>query len=294
MTEPIPWHELLVLILLDFFDSSPIRVEAEKDLSLKKQFLDVVLVRQGPGEVALRLPDGLAPLAAHTLVTFKSFQETLDEWALWELAGHYVNYRKQVSPSLTDLLPEEDFRLIAVTTRFPRDLAARLKLEEVQPGVYNCPWGTRAIRLLVLHQLPLAEHNALLLLFSALPQQVAYAVEHYQKRSPETCTLVDQLLARYGVEGVTMPKTLEEFRQYYLRAHVHELPPEERLKGLPSEEFLKRLSPEERVKGLPPEERVKGLPPEEILKRMSVEEIQDYLRRRLENGSAPAQENANE
>ena len=269
--EPIPWHELLVLIFLDFFGPSPFRVEAEKDLSLKKQFLDVALVRQAPGEFPEPLPDGLGPLAAHTLLTFKSFQETLDEWALWELAAHYVNYRKQVSPSTTDLLPATDFRLVALTTRYPRDLAQVLPLLEVQPGVYDCQWGTTLIRVVVLHELPLAEHNAMLLLFSALPRQVTYAIEHYQQRSAETSTLLDQLLTRYGVEGVTMPKTLEEFRQYYLREHVHELPPEERLKGLP------------------PEERLKGLPPEELLIRLSVEEIRAYLKR-LESGSTPPEE----
>ena len=47
---------------------------------------------------------------------------------------------------------------------------------------------------LVLHQLPQAEHNAPLLLFSALPEQVRYAVSHYRRRSPETSTLLDTLL----------------------------------------------------------------------------------------------------
>ena len=36
-------------------------------------------------------------------------QEALDEWAIWELIAHYVNYRKQVSPALWNLLPETDF-----------------------------------------------------------------------------------------------------------------------------------------------------------------------------------------
>jgi hypothetical protein len=263
------------------------------DLSLKKQFLDLALVRQGPGEFPERLPDGLGPLAPHTLLAFKSFQETLDEWALWELAAHYVNYRKQVSPSTTDLLPAEDFRLVAVTARYPRDLATELPLLEVQPGVYDCRWGTSRIRVLVLHELPLAEHNALLLLFSALPRQVAYALEHYRKRSSETSTLLDQLLTRGSAEGLTMPKTLQEFLQHYLRAHVHELPPEEILKHVSPEERLKGLPPEERLKGLPPEERLKGLPPEERLKGLSPEEIRAYLKR-LENGSNPTQERAGE
>jgi hypothetical protein len=33
---------------------------------------------------------------AHNLISFKSFQESLDAWSLKELVGHYVNYRKQL------------------------------------------------------------------------------------------------------------------------------------------------------------------------------------------------------
>jgi hypothetical protein len=36
----------------------------EKDLSLKQQFLDVVILRRGSGNLTGRLPDGLENLAA--------------------------------------------------------------------------------------------------------------------------------------------------------------------------------------------------------------------------------------
>src|SRR5437762_11656473 len=100
------------------------------------------------------LTDGLEELAAHNLITFKSHQEVLDDWALKELTGHYVNYRKQVSPSLQQLLPEEDFRLYAVCARFPRNLASQSVWLEMRPGVYQCRRGTDAIIVVVLRQLP--------------------------------------------------------------------------------------------------------------------------------------------
>ena len=55
-----------------------------------------------------------------------------------ELIGHYVNLRKQVSPSLQDLLPESDFRLFAVCVRFPQNLVSRvpLTLEAYLEGVH--------------------------------------------------------------------------------------------------------------------------------------------------------------
>jgi internalin A len=40
------------------------------------------------------------------------------------LIGHYVNYRKQISPSMKNLLPESDFRVFAVSVRSTETLAS--------------------------------------------------------------------------------------------------------------------------------------------------------------------------
>src|SRR5438105_59196 len=131
------WHRLFGLILTDFFTDSPYVVELEKDLALQKQLPDVVVLRRWPGRFAGRLPDGLDNLAAHNLITFKSHHEALDDWALKELTGHYVNYRKQVSqarPPGRPLLPERDFRLYAVCSRYPHNLANAVPLEQLQAG----------------------------------------------------------------------------------------------------------------------------------------------------------------
>lgn len=112
------WRRLFGLLLTDFFTGLPFTVEVERDLSEQQQFLDVVIVRKGGGRVNIRLPDGLDDLAEHNLITFKSHHETLDAWAIKELLGHYVAYRKLVSPSPSELLPEEQFRLYGVSARF--------------------------------------------------------------------------------------------------------------------------------------------------------------------------------
>src|SRR5438876_1991196 len=148
MHEPTPWHRLFWLSLIDFFRGMPVSVEFEKDLSLKQQLLDVVLIRKGAEPLPCRLPDGFDDLSAHNLVSFKSFQETLDGWALNELVGHYVNYRKQVSPSMQDLLPESAFRLFAVSVRFPQGLAGTVSLVPVQAGVYDVHHFTGSVRLI--------------------------------------------------------------------------------------------------------------------------------------------------
>src|SRR5581483_10587013 len=144
------------------------------------------ILRREEGTFTERLPDGLEDLANHNLITFKSYQEALDDWALKELTGHYVNYRKQVSPSTDELLPEGEFRLYAACARYPHNLAGQVPWAPVQPGVYDCRRGTDGIRVIVLGQLPREEHNAPLHLFSASQEQVRYGAEHYHQRSDET------------------------------------------------------------------------------------------------------------
>ena len=115
-----PWHRLFGLTWMDFFTGLPVTVEMEKDLSLKKQLLDVLLIRKEAEILNCRLPDGFEDLAPYNLVTFKSHVEKLSIWTLHELVGHYVNLRKQVSPAMDEdeLLPEEHFRLYAVCARY--------------------------------------------------------------------------------------------------------------------------------------------------------------------------------
>ena len=125
----IYWHRLFGLALTDFFADSPYIVELEKDLSLRQQFLDVVILKKHPGTFTGPLPDGLDNLAEHNLLSYKSFQEPLDDWTLDELLGHFVNYRKQVSPARSTLLPKIAFRLYGVSTRFPQKLAEQVSLE---------------------------------------------------------------------------------------------------------------------------------------------------------------------
>jgi hypothetical protein len=254
------WHRLFGLVPIDYFTGTPFLVEIEKDLSLKKQLLDVVILRKGPGPLDRPLPDGMEDLALHNPIAFKSYQEALDDWALKELTGHYVNYRKQVSPSMQRLLPEADFRLFAVAARFPQGLAGQAALTEVRPGVYDCRRGTDIIRVLVAGQLPRTENNTLLHLFSASQEQLQYGRQYYRQYPDETSTLLDRLFKQYQREGLTMPYTMEDFRRDYVKEH------------------LKDLTPEERLAGLSPEERLAGLTPEQIAE----------LLQRLRNGEPPA------
>src|SRR5262245_4326209 len=168
------------------------------------------MIRKGPEPILRPLPDGFEDLAAHTLVTFKSHQEALDGWALCELIGHYVNYRKQCSPSMQDLLPESDFRLYAVCVRFPQNLVSQGLLRPLRPGVYEVSFLGVVIRIIVVHQLPQEEQNAMLHLFSAQQDLLRYGQEHYRPHSTESSTLLYELLLEYTKDS-TMATQLEEF-----------------------------------------------------------------------------------
>jgi len=241
----VSWHRLFGLMLTDLFSGSPLVVELEKDLSARKQLLDEALVRKEGGEFQGRLPDGLDNLAEHNLLSYKSLREALDDWAMDELIGHYVNYRKQASPSSGELLSSDQFRLYAISTRFPQKLAGQAALEPVQPGVYEVQWGSRRVRVLVLSQMPEDEHNAIWLLFSGRREKVIAAATQYPIHSGDTSTIINQLFECYQLEGIPMPYTLEDFRRDFTRDQLDLLPPEEILRRFTAEQRLEGLSPEE-------------------------------------------------
>jgi hypothetical protein len=270
------WHRLFGLLLTDFFADSPFTVEVESDLSRQQQLLDVVIVRRGRGKFAGALPDGLRDLAAHNLISFKSHREALDAWAIKELVGHYVAYRKLVSPSPSDLLPEGRFRLYAVCARFPHNLAALVPWQALQAGVYDCHWGLDAVRVVVAGQLPREARNAPLHLFSASPELVSFAGSAYRRRSEQTSRLLGQLFENLRSEGLAVSFTMEDFNRQYVKEHFARLTPEER------REVLQSLPPEQRL------EVLQSLPPEQRLEGLSEEQIQQYLERlRARRPAAP-------
>lgn len=262
-----PWHQLFGLSLTDFFRGQPVTVEIEKDLSLKKQLLDVVLIRKQPGVLTCPLPDGFEDLADYNSVSFKSHRETLSAFALEELLGHYVNLRKQVSPSMheSDLLDPNAFRLFAVCARLPRNLADDgVVLRPLQEGVYEVAALSRRIRVIVVNQLSQKENNALLHLFSTNFERFAYGARHYQIRSVQTSTLLVRLFQWYQQEVHAMPDALEEFSRQVIDELLRDMPIQKRLEGVSTEKRLEGVSVDQLLAALSPQlraalaERLKG------------------------------------
>jgi hypothetical protein len=235
----------------------------------------VVVVRRRPGRFAARLPDGLGGLRAHNLITFKSHREALDGWAMKELVGHYVAYRKLVSRSPSELLAEDRFGLYAVAARFPQNLSGQVPWQAVQAGVYDCRWGTDTVRVVVAGELPRAAHNAPLHLFSASPELVGFGGTTYRRRSEGTSALLIQLFEGFEAEGFSMPYTMEDFNRQFAREHFRRLTPEQQ------QEALRTLSPEGR------QELLQSLPTEERLAGLSPKQIREYLERLSAKRPAP-------
>jgi hypothetical protein len=221
----------------------------------------VVIIRRGKGKFKRTLPDGLAPLAEHNLVTFKSRHEALTPFAMKELLQHDVAYPKLVSPSPTDLLPEDRFRLYAVTAHFPHTLARLVPWRRVQEGVYDCTWAVDTVRVVVANQLPREKHNAPLHLFSDSAELLEYAGREYERRSPDASGVLGELFEGLRREGFTMSFTMEDFRREFIRKHFQELTPEEIadvLQTLPPEELADLL------RSVPLEKRLAGLSEDQI------------------------------
>jgi hypothetical protein len=266
------WHRLFGLMLADQLDPSTYHVELEKDMSVQQQRLDVVVVRRDPGsavpgnvETGDHLPDGF-DFVEHNLITFKSFREPLDDWSLKELTSHYVAYRKMISEDR--LLPEAQFGLYAVCARTPQKLQRQFDVQTLAPGVLEARRGTDRIRIIVANEIPMAEQNSPLLLFSSQFERVEYGQKTLRLKSDTTSRIVNVLFGNYQVEGMTVPYTLEQFR----------IDSAERLlKGMKPEEIVKAIKPEDYLKALKPEERLQGMKPEDIAKALSPEDIQKLL-----------------
>lgn len=267
----IAWHRIFGMALTQYFAGTAWKVDVEVDLSRQQQRLDVVVLRHGHDAPPPHWPDGFGTPAEYNLLTFKALKDPLDGWALKELAAHGVNYRKFISPDLDHQLPEEHFRLLAASMHFPRGLAERIALRPQGPGAYDVVWGTDTIRLLVLREMPEAEQNLVWNLFSGDPGRIERAFERLQPQLRSWSSILNDLLDHYGLEGMAMPYTMEDFERDVEDRILRKLTPEQRLKGLSPEQLRERLSPEQRLE---------GLSPDQLLEHLSLTEIEAYLKRK--------------
>src|SRR5262249_54600388 len=184
---------------------------------------------------------------------------------------------------LDHLLPEEHFRLVAASMRFPRQLASRVALQPQGPGAYDVVWGTDTIRILVLRDMPDAEQNLVWNLFRGDQARIGGAFQRLQPRLPRWSSILNDLLEYYGLEGMPMPYTMEDFERDVELKILRRMKFDKVLAGLTPEqrrEILQSLTPEQRreiLQSLPSEERLAGLPVAERLAGLSAEQMRKYL-----------------
>ncbi len=293
----IDWHHLFGWTLMDYFTGSNYRVELEKDLSVKPQLLDIVIIEKATGTTLTDLPDGLENLSEHNLLTYKSLRETLDTLVIYELVCYYVNYRKLLDHKKWHELPQSEFQLYAVTTRYPRNLSKQFEtlFQKQKAGVYDLKNGNHTIRVIVLSEIPKTPKNAIWQLFSSKTDGFDFGSEHYQWRCPSTIALLNPLFKIYQMEGINMPYTLEQACQECIRDTLESLPPKERLRGMalpdiinyfsPADvikqfspaDVIKQFSPADVIKQLSPADVIKQLSPADIFQQFSKEEIEQHL-----------------
>ena len=172
-----------------------------------------------------------------------------------------------------DLLAESEFQLFAVSTRFPQKLSQLLALQRVSAGVYDVPWCTGQVRLIVLSEIPEGAHNAVWRLFSAKPEAVMQARNQYQLHQSRISTIVQQLFEYYQKERMNMSYTVQDYQKDYVREH---------LDLLSTDEVLKRYSTNDRIKDLSPDEVLKRYSPDDIFDNLSPEYLKALLKK-LEN-----------
>ena len=273
------WHRLLGMFITVHFYGSPYEVEVEKDLTIRKQLLDIIIIKRYKDSGFNLYPAGLENMSKHNLISYKSIHESFTVWSLMELIGHYVNYRKQTSKSLSNLLPEEDYKLYGLTTHEPTQLMGKLKWKGVSQGVYDIECVGMNVRLIVLSKIPKSANNELWRLFSAKAEVVEEAISHYQEsyRNSEYSVLMQQLYEFYLKEKLPMTYTLEQFKKDFVISHLREIPTEEVLKQYSPEEVLKQYSPKEVLKQYSPEEVLKQYSPKEVLKQYSLQDLLEGL-----------------
>jgi hypothetical protein len=168
-------------------------------------------------------------------------------------------------------------------------LADRLT-NRVRDGVYVVNSFSKEVRVIVIHELPRQEQNALMCLFSASAEQVKYGQQHHRLRSREGSSVVHELYGKYLREA-NMPIDLKEYAQQAWQKIYEQMTPEERRR------FLEKMSTDERLAGLDPDQRMAGLTPEQIAARLNLEqrlaglssEELEAIRRLAEKKAADAQ-----
>jgi len=244
----------------------------------------VILRRTDDKGKAIELPDGFDNLREHNLITYKSIEDTLNRWAIYELYGHFINYCKQALDNDIEV-NFDNCQLYGISTRVPKKLLSQGPFSKVQDGIYDLEVLQYNTRIIVTGDMSKESNNAIWHLFSGKPHKFKYAQHYYEAHYTSLKALMQQLLGHYKEAGV--PLMSFDLDKYYadMVAKSHEMIIDEEWDVLMEklfekktpDEVMSRFSTEARLKGISVDERLQGVSVDERLQGVSVEEIQAFL-----------------
>ena len=85
------------------------------------------------------------------------------------------------------------------------------RLKKIQDGVYNLPWGSKIVRVIVLSRIPKTPKNTVWQLFSSVFSNFDFAKTYHEWRNPELSSIINQLYRHYCAEEIFMSYTIEDY-----------------------------------------------------------------------------------
>lgn len=243
----VPWCRWFGLLLEDFFTGTAYGVRLEEELSLKRQFLDVLILRWGDGPEPESLPDGLEGLGEHNLVTSSPRQ---NPWTRgrWTSCSGTTSTTTSNSGSRT-LMP---WSQRSGSTRsapppaqpVPTGDGGTKKRGYVRHSLRHAPGAAgRAAR----H--PGRPHNVPWQIFSDESRCVESGLQCYDWHQEEARSLINQFAQHYHFEGALMASRCTTLPSTSRRNTSTNCPPEVLRNALPPEERLKGLTPKKSSRG---------------------------------------------
>jgi hypothetical protein len=275
------WHHLLGVAIADLYTGTSYKVEIEKELSLKKQQLDILLIEQKDDKLILpsETPDGLENLNKHNLITFKSHQESLDHWAVQELISHYVTYRKILSTKNKNV-SIADFNLYAISTKFPQKLFSTLKPKQLKQGVYSQEILNKIITFIILSEIPNKSKDYIWNLFSNNTSKIVKGLTILQQKHPRISSMLGIIFNQhYNLGELKMSYTIDDLTKEFVQENIHVLDTEQVLSKYSADEVLSKYSADEVLSKYSADEVLSKYSADEKLSGLTVNELEKYLRK---------------
>ena len=206
------------LILEPLFDKLGYETKIEYDLSKKQQFIDVIAVKKkADAPIEYDLPEdywkNFGELNDHNLISFKSYSESFNGFALLELFGHYISYLKECEADPSSV------NLYAITNHFPKKLLDPFKeagfveeLQDSQSIVLEIP-ELKPVRFLLTRN----TSNPVLQLFSGKREKIVSAYKELEQRADllnRISGYFKEIIEYYNDEVISMYTKEDFFRDH--------------------------------------------------------------------------------